>query len=107
MLIECVKLQTLSRVTDEALIAETAVWLNFFLMNVFFAIEGSKLFIIIYQTHSPLFRVQVEFKDLGNSNAHLLYRSANEYEFFYLFGEILVMTLSQGPEFYDVAYCSS
>ena len=33
--------------------------------------------------------------------------NANEYEFFYLFGEILVLTLSQGPEFYDVAYCSS
>ena len=36
------------RVTDEALIAETAVWPNFFLMNVFFALKGSKLFIIIY-----------------------------------------------------------
>ena len=35
------------RVTDEALIAETMVWLNFFLMNVFFALKGSKLFIII------------------------------------------------------------
>ena len=35
------------RVTDEALIAETAVWSNFFLMNVFFALKGSKLFIII------------------------------------------------------------
>ena len=29
------------RVTDEALIAETAVWPNFFLMNVFFALKGS------------------------------------------------------------------
>ena len=35
------------RVTDEALIAETALWPNFFLMNVFFALKGSKLFIII------------------------------------------------------------
>ena len=35
------------RVTDEALIAETAVWPNFFLMNIFSALEGSKLFIII------------------------------------------------------------
>ena len=34
-------------VTDEALIAETAVWPNFFLMNIFFALKGSKLFIII------------------------------------------------------------
>ena len=33
-------------VTDEALIAETAVWPNFF-MNVFFALKGSKLFTII------------------------------------------------------------
>ena len=31
------------RVTDAALIAETAVWL----MNIFFALKGSKLFIII------------------------------------------------------------
>ena len=35
------------RVTDEALIAETMVWPNFFLMNVFYALKGSKLFIII------------------------------------------------------------
>ena len=35
------------RVTDEALIAETAVWSNFFLMNVFFDLKGSKRFIII------------------------------------------------------------
>ena len=35
------------RVTDEALIAETAVWPNFFLINVFFALKISKLFIII------------------------------------------------------------
>ena len=36
------------RVTDEALIAETMVWPNFFLINVFFALKGSKLFIIIF-----------------------------------------------------------
>ena len=30
-----------------ALIAETAVWPNFCLMNIFFALKGSKLFIII------------------------------------------------------------
>ena len=35
------------RVTDEASIAKTAVWPNFFLMNVFFGLKGSKLFIII------------------------------------------------------------
>ena len=35
------------RVTDEGLIAEIAVWPNLFLMNVFFALKGSKLFIII------------------------------------------------------------
>ena len=35
------------RVTDEALIAETMVWPNFFLMNVFFALKGSKLFTIM------------------------------------------------------------
>ena len=34
------------RVTDEALIAETMALLNF-LMNVFFALKGSKLFTII------------------------------------------------------------
>ena len=37
----------INRVTDEALIAETMVWPNFFLMTVFFALKGSKLFIII------------------------------------------------------------
>ena len=36
------------RVTDQALIAETMVWPIFFLMNVFFALKGSKLFIIIF-----------------------------------------------------------
>ena len=34
------------RVTDEALIAETMVWHNFFLMDVFFAIKGSKLLLL-------------------------------------------------------------
>ena len=34
-------------VTDKASIAETAVWPNFFIMNIFFALKGSKLFIII------------------------------------------------------------
>ena len=34
------------RVTDDALIADTMVWPNFFLMNVFFAPKGSKLFIL-------------------------------------------------------------
>ena len=34
-------------VTDEALIAETMVWPNFFLMNVVFVLKGSKHFIII------------------------------------------------------------
>ena len=36
-----------SRVTDEALIAETMVWPNFFRMNVFFVLKGSKLLNII------------------------------------------------------------
>ena len=36
------------RVTDEALIAESMVWSNFLLMNVFFALKGSKLFTIIH-----------------------------------------------------------
>ena len=41
-------------VTDEALIAETAVWPNVFLMKVFFAPKGSKLFINIwYINHEP------------------------------------------------------
>ena len=39
-----------NRVTDEALIAETAVWPNSFFMNIFFALKGSKLFIIIGKT---------------------------------------------------------
>ena len=40
------------RVTDEALIAETAAWPEFFLMNVFFALKGCKFFIIIYSIYS-------------------------------------------------------
>ena len=35
------------RVTDEALIAETPVWPTCFLMDVFFALKGSNLFILI------------------------------------------------------------
>ena len=35
------------RVTDEALIAQTMVWPNFFLMDVLFSLNGSKRFIII------------------------------------------------------------
>ena len=42
------------RVTDEAFIAETMVWPNFFLMNVFFALKRSKLFIIISMVHYSL-----------------------------------------------------
>ena len=42
------------RVTDEALIAETMVWPNFFLMNVFFALKGSKLVIIITHYSTPI-----------------------------------------------------
>ena len=38
-------------VTDEALIAETMVWPNFFRINEFFALKGSNFFIII--TSSP------------------------------------------------------
>ena len=43
------------RVTDEALIAETAVWHNFFLMNVFFARKGYKHFIIISRVETKTF----------------------------------------------------
>ena len=47
--------QSVFRGTDEALIAETMVWPNFFLMNVFFALKGSKLFIIIYSSDAAEF----------------------------------------------------
>ena len=43
------------RVTDKALIAETMIWPNFFFMNVFFALKGYKLFIIIVSTKNALF----------------------------------------------------
>ena len=46
--ITCHQYNQIYRVTNEALIAETAVWPNFFLMNVFFALKGSKLFILLY-----------------------------------------------------------
>ena len=43
------------RATDEALIAETMLWPNFFLIYVFFALKGYKLFIIIiYKWFKPL-----------------------------------------------------
>ena len=51
--------------TDEARIAETAVWPNFFLMNVFFVLKGSKLFIIIGHQRTPFF-------DQFRSNTDLL-----------------------------------
>ena len=43
-----VPLEEQSNQSHEALIAETAVWPNFYLMNIFFALKGSKLFIIIH-----------------------------------------------------------
>ena len=43
------------RITDQALIAETAVWPNFFLINVFLALKGSQLFIITHTVLEPLF----------------------------------------------------
>ena len=46
---------------DEALIAETAVWPNFFLMNVFFALKGSKLFIIINMRSYHATRVIIQY----------------------------------------------
>ena len=60
------------RVTDEALIAETAVWPNFFLMNVFFALKGSKLFIIIRCSHQMRFAIQPiisRIRSLGNTKS--------------------------------------
>ena len=38
---------TVTVLIRKSLIDETAVWPNFFLMNFFFALNGSKLFIII------------------------------------------------------------
>ena len=40
-------------------LAETVVWPNFFLMNIFFALKGSKLFIIIFK--NALFLVIPKF----------------------------------------------
>ena len=59
------------RVTDEALIAETAVRPNFFHMNVFFALKGSKLFIII--NHIVLFQTDVVevYGRIGNTEIYL------------------------------------
>ena len=48
------------RVTDEALIAETAVWPSFFLMNVFFALKESKLFIIYCHFRVKMKNVQIK-----------------------------------------------
>ena len=45
-------------VTDEALIDETVVWPNFFLLNVFFALKGSKLFMSLVM-RKPTFCVYI------------------------------------------------
>ena len=47
---------------DEAFIAETMVWPNFFLINVFFALKGSKLFIIIIYQNDAFSRNFGSFK---------------------------------------------
>ena len=61
------------RVTDEALIAETAVWPNFFLMNVFFALKGSKLCIIIYKLlEGPFCQILADFLFYFDINYPLL-----------------------------------
>ena len=54
-------------VTGEALIAETAVWPNFFVTNVFFALKGSKLFntICIFCAYTrPRYQVSV-YRTIG------------------------------------------
>ena len=62
------------RVTDEALITETMVWPNFFLMNVFFALQGSKPFIIIshvnflYHERGPLQKMMLYNRKLDLVN---------------------------------------
>ena len=51
------------RVTDEALIAETAGWPNLFLMNVFFAIKGSKLFLLLFLVDSLCCTLSIQIKE--------------------------------------------
>ena len=58
------------RVTDEALIAETMVWPNFVLMNVFFALKGSKLFIIICDVTQPNKLCVIKIKDKPLNELH-------------------------------------
>ena len=62
------------RVTDEALIAETMLWPNFFLMNVFFALKGSKLFIIInYIDYAIFFHLVIFDSFKGSHYSELIY----------------------------------
>ena len=65
------------RVTDEALIAQTIVWPNFFLMNVFFALKGPKNILIIKLLNSE-FRIPTsEFRILNSENSEFRVRNPN------------------------------
>ena len=68
------------RVTDEALIAETAVWPNFFLMmNVFFALKGSKIFIIIGPHLSDRYGLTVNLTSDIREKYHKIHISKENY----------------------------
>ena len=64
--------------------AETAVWPNFFLMNIYFALKGSKLFIIIWnhrflQTKAHVSQIncylgKVDRTSKRHAKSHIIYR---------------------------------
>ena len=56
------------RVTDEALIAETAEWPNFFLMNVFFVLKRSKFLLLFLITAAGCCAVWQPLKISPNSS---------------------------------------
>ena len=61
------------RVTGEAFKAETAVWPDFFLMNVFFVLKGFKRFIIICKFSSPFIFYMTDRAPVAYLNTECFY----------------------------------
>ena len=61
------------RVTDKALIAETMVWPNFFLINVFFAFKRSKLLLLfLINDDCPFMYISIFPPETLRKHAHTL-----------------------------------
>ena len=62
------------RVTDESLVAKTAVWPTPFLINIFTALKGSQFYFYVYGLHRVLiFDLVPQSSVLNKSQIKLLY----------------------------------